>query len=295
MPFISASAISPYNSIRGGGAEGGAALLLDLYPDAAAAYSLTYLKSSFIGNPVIRVRRSSDNEEQDFTPIQITDGTLTAFTGVGDGFVTTVNGQSIMPNLIQPSDSFQPKIVSNGVLYLGKNNLPAIKFDGVDDFMYVDEPSISVNSDYSMFFVIEPIADLVNTEVIVSYGRTLNSRYIGISPFYSGSLIFNNTGYGSSVQDSFNISMEDKPYLISSISTNNASSITHYVDGQTGAGPNTAISAAVGPDRFQVGNGNRGTEGQYSGLFQSCVLFKSDQSANRAGIEANINNHYTIY
>jgi len=39
-------------------------LLLDLYPNAALAYSFRKLSSSFNGSP-IRVRRSSDNAEQD--------------------------------------------------------------------------------------------------------------------------------------------------------------------------------------------------------------------------------------
>lgn len=50
--------------------------LLDYYPDAAAAYSLRDLSQEWIGQPVVRVRRSSDNAERDFTSAEITDGTL---------------------------------------------------------------------------------------------------------------------------------------------------------------------------------------------------------------------------
>ena len=42
-------------------------LLLDTYPDAAAAFSLRKLKSSYTG-PLVKVRRSSDNLEQDIFP-----------------------------------------------------------------------------------------------------------------------------------------------------------------------------------------------------------------------------------
>ena len=47
----------------------------DFGSGAAAAYSLRYVSSSYSGN-VVRVRRSSDDTEQDFTPTEITDGSL---------------------------------------------------------------------------------------------------------------------------------------------------------------------------------------------------------------------------
>ena len=51
--------------------------LLADYPGAAAAYSLRNLIDTTTN--VVRVRRSSDNTEQDFTSTEITDGTLTTF------------------------------------------------------------------------------------------------------------------------------------------------------------------------------------------------------------------------
>ena len=62
-------------------------LLVD-YPGAAAAYSLRNLIDTTTS--VVRVRRSSDNTEQDFSAAEVTDGTLTTFTGANDGFVTAM-------------------------------------------------------------------------------------------------------------------------------------------------------------------------------------------------------------
>ena len=64
------------NLPRGGGYVG----LLDLYPNAAAAYSLRKLRAAYSGN-VVRVRRSVDNAEADFNPTEITDGTLLSWVG----------------------------------------------------------------------------------------------------------------------------------------------------------------------------------------------------------------------
>jgi hypothetical protein len=41
--------------------------------------------------------------------------------------------------------------------------------------------------------------------------------------------------------------------------------------------------------------GSRGGVYAMDGNIQELVMYESDQSANRAGIEANINTHYTIY
>ncbi len=56
-------------------------ILLEDYPGAAAAYSLRNLSSTTTN--VVRVRRSYDNTEQDFSAAEITDGTLVGFTNQG--------------------------------------------------------------------------------------------------------------------------------------------------------------------------------------------------------------------
>ena len=51
--------------------------LLDQYSGAAAAYSLRSLSTSTTN--VVKVRRDSDDSEQDFTASDITNGTLLSF------------------------------------------------------------------------------------------------------------------------------------------------------------------------------------------------------------------------
>ena len=91
--------------------------LLADYPGASAAYSLRNLIDTTTN--VVRVRRSSDNTEQDFTATEITDGTLTTFTGANDGFVTTWYDQSGNgTDVLQSSASLKPRLVLNGVIEL---------------------------------------------------------------------------------------------------------------------------------------------------------------------------------
>jgi hypothetical protein len=91
-----------------------ATLLLDLYPNAAAAYSLRKLRTAYTGS-AIRVRRSiipsGQPSEQDigFVADQLDTVALLAFCGVGNGFVTTWYDQSESANHgIQETQASQP-------------------------------------------------------------------------------------------------------------------------------------------------------------------------------------------
>jgi|GEM_PF-4963844 len=116
------------------------------------AYSLRKAVSSYTG-PAIRVRRSSDDTEQDInftTANELDTAALTTFVGAGnDGFVTTWYDQAGSNNMIQPTAANQPRIVIGGTLQTVDNGLPAIDFV-VADFLYaqtsdalLSSPSIS--------------------------------------------------------------------------------------------------------------------------------------------------------
>ena len=89
--------------------------LLDLVPGAAAAYSLRSLSRSY-ADPVVTVRRSSDDDEGSFTASEVADGTLAAFCGAGNGFVKQWWDQSGKQNHMTAPAAEQPTIVSSGSL-----------------------------------------------------------------------------------------------------------------------------------------------------------------------------------
>jgi hypothetical protein len=95
-----------------------AGLLLDDYPNAAAAFSLRQLRTGVTN--VVRVRRSQDDAEQDFTAAEIADGTLASWVGVGnDGFLVEPKEQGLI-GVANPESvvTLQAQIVSNGALLL---------------------------------------------------------------------------------------------------------------------------------------------------------------------------------
>jgi hypothetical protein len=110
-------------------------LLLDrLATTANRAYSVRKLRNAYNGS-AMRVRRSSDNGEQDigFIGTDLDTSSLTSFVGANDGFVVTWYDQSTTAdNATQAAAGAQPKIVSTGTL-ITKNAKPCILFDGVDD------------------------------------------------------------------------------------------------------------------------------------------------------------------
>lgn len=116
---------------------GGKRYLLDKVSGAVGAYSLRKLRKAHSG-AVVRVRRSSDNSEQDFIAAEVADGTLESFCGAGDGFVRWLYDQSGNDNDAgNATAAEQPKIVSSGSL-VTQNGKPSINVDGADDYLAID-------------------------------------------------------------------------------------------------------------------------------------------------------------
>jgi hypothetical protein len=119
----------PITGESSGGGSAPEALLLDTYTGAAAAYSLRKLRTAYAG-AAIRVRRSSDNAEQDigFVANELDTASLLTFCGAGNGFVVTWYDQSgNSRNATQATTTSQPRIVNSGVVDAG------VVFDGVND------------------------------------------------------------------------------------------------------------------------------------------------------------------
>lgn len=237
--------------------------LLDEYGGASAAYSLRNLSSTTTN--VVRVRRSSDNAEQNFTSNEITDGTLTVFTGVNDGFVTTWYDQSGNSNDATELTAInQPKMVDNGVLILNeKNSQPELIANNIIKNMnwgsaFIPKTIITVCSVGEQEFV-----------SVVSSGGDPSLRFRNRTTNSSGTLQF---GQGASKF------LNDQLINIGSVSELN---LTMYFNGSY----NTTFD--------RIGNSfmNRG----FLGKIQELIMYPTNEIINRQGISTNINNKYNIY
>jgi len=148
--------------------------ILDLYPGASLALSLRRLRYGYNG-PVIKVRRSNDNEEMDIGFDKNGDlnmNQLFSFVGLNSGFVSIWYDQSnssIKKNAIQTNTANQPIIVNNGVIPTA-NSKPTIQFNS--HFFRVIFDDINTTTFIQTFCVINPelsAAADVTTEILWGY------------------------------------------------------------------------------------------------------------------------------
>jgi SPP1 family predicted phage head-tail adaptor len=263
-----------------------AGLLLDLYPSAATAYSLRKLRTAYTGS-AIRVRRSSDNTEQDigFVGNDLDTTALTTFCGAGNGFVTTWYDQSgNANNATQTTQASQPQIVSSGVIVL-INTKPGLSFNGSSYRFNLPTISFSLNS--------ISVIGVIKSNNLASNGFAFanpdsNRIYLG---FILSSISY--FGYGNSAT-SFNLGAsttnQELHELYSGINSNaykNANSSTQI----------TSSTANENGADISIGSYERvGTLANfYNGNIQEIIFYTTNQSSNRTGIESNINTHYAIY
>ena len=254
---------------------GGAAdsFLLDEYSGASAAYSLRQLSASTTN--VVRVRESVGSTEQDFTSSEITDGTLTTFTGANDGYIVTWYDQSGNGvNVTQATASSQPKLVSIGVVEL-ENGLPCVVFDGSNDYL---QAAISIAQPFTLLDVrkyndtssqiaisLDTVGTSIADGVLGSVFRSYYGSYLLDAAVNTNQGLWYSLGNGASSS----VSLDDAAENIGDAGSSGVSSITI---GRLGTG---TLVADV--------------------KIQEIILYPSDESANKSGISENINSFYSIY
>jgi SPP1 family predicted phage head-tail adaptor len=278
-------------------------LLLDLYPNAATAYSLRKLRTAYTGSAV-RVRASTSGAEGDVSfdvNSTISASSTVTITAVGTSglsigqqvtfstfwnaggsnqnvFVTTWYDQSgNARDAAQTTQANQPQIVSSGVIILSGSR-PSISFDDINDFMVNN--MISITSNFSLIAVINSDSK----DFSVYYGSNKDIEF--------GTTI----GY---VLDAYRIQSESSILIIQPVSLlyslffnyrNDTSGFLYQNNSLKGQGN------VSGNFELQV-IGGRQTQNNlyYDGKIQELITYTNNQSSNRVAIETNINTHYEIY
>jgi hypothetical protein len=256
--------------------------LLDTYSGAAAAYSLRLLRSDYSGS-AIKVRRSDDNEEQDigFRNNELDTSTLETFSIGSDCFITTWYDQS--GNTINATNSTaanQPKIVSSGTT-ITENGKPAIEYDGSGDQLQLSS-SIDLSNEFFLPLVYK--SNRTSSEDYVLYGDGGSSRirlYQGLYRLY-----IDNVTYGfSTANDNFGTQ-----YLFTNEADDSRNLAVYRNSSQIGSSEVIPIG-----DNWIIEYLGYGSSRPITGLLQEVVIYASDQSNYRTGIETNINDYYSIY
>jgi hypothetical protein len=284
--------------------QAAASLLLDLYPSASVAYSLRKLRTAYSGSAV-RVRRSSDNTEQDigFVAGQLDTASLLAFCGAGNGFVTSWYDQSgDARDAAQTTQANQPQIVSSGSLIL-ENGKVSISYDGTNDTLISSNYNFGTTS-YSSF-VVSRSGGLNSSGRAIYTIKTINPSENGYFHLVFRNNISNNfRSYYSSDGASLNFLIQTPlnvfpttQNLISNIVptsgniTFNLNSIQQDSD--------LAIGQTLNNTIFLIGNYYAGLiESEnffHQGTISELIIYMSNEQSNRTGVETNINTHYEIY
>src|SRR5210317_1944603 len=278
--------ITPYSNIISVTTLG-ANLLLDTYTGAAAAYSLRLLSTSYTGD-AIEVRRASDNATQDigFVNNELGVTSLESFCSGTNGFVTTWYDQSGNGrDATQGTDVNQPQIVSSGSVIL-ENGKPAAQFDGSNDVMTAS--GFGTGSERSVFFTMRGNGNGTGYEnyyiFLISPPSSTGDFMQNYSSNYQGQI---NANFKTDTLDINSSTAVDIQSLLTTIKTTSTSELfQNSTSLGTGSGTQTL------EDELSIGN----FSSNYAFFkMQEMVVYNSDESSNRTGIETNINDFYSIY
>ena len=263
--------------------------LLQSFPGASAAYSLQDINGQ-VGN-VVRVRRSSDNAERNFTANGVTDGELISFCGAGDGFVTTLYDQSGSGNdATQTTAASQPQIVDSGALVTDSNGNPSLDFDGVDDFL---ENSASIALTSQSTFILSEI-DYTAPAFCGGFSQSDSNEDFSRADLHIP-LLRNGSNNQVQVFDGGTIasfSPTDQTLFLTT-AIHSGSLLSPFFNGAAGSTGSVTLNFSI--TRQRIGDRCSNITTPWKGRISEIIDFANvDQTANRAAIEANIANRYGI-
>lgn len=283
-------------------------LLLDDYPNAAMACSLRLLSSTYTGK-CLKVRRSSDNAEASigFVNNELDTVSLLAFVGANDGFVTTWYNQNGSggdnPNSVTAAT--QPQIVDAGSLVTvgGKPAIYALATSllsagSTSTFKYLHDGTIKS----STVTVIKTSTNISGLRFFWLTGNSGGTSVEAGTYFYGGDIIQrvkNGSGSISNI-DTNSASKHQSIFQIYDVGNPTAADklITYVNNGSAIATNTSSFTPNTGNSTFPLMVFNYPNYSASYGLHGYCqelIFWDDDYSADKAAINTNINDYYSIY
>ena len=265
-------------------------IVTNLFKDATLAFSLRDLGLG--ADYAVRVRRDSDNAEQDFTANEITDGTLEGFVGSGNGYVSIWYNQIGGNDAIQNTATQQPMIVNGSGNLITKLGKPAIYMtEGL--YLFVDNPSIvTVENGIESYVVF-------SVDGSPSKNKGIFGKWGGTKDEYA---LLNDSKLKVTSKDTNNIQTNtESNYLLNSetalIEARFNFSFQEVLRNQISLIKNQINDVLVSDNKLTIGtytlkNSQFTTVDSY---YQDLVIFKTKNSGKQTEIRKNINDYYGIY
>ena len=297
------------------GAAPAANLLLDDYPNAAAAYSLRLLRTAYTGNCIV-VRRASNNDTLaiGFSGNYLDTAALKTFCASTDCFVQRWYDQGgNVNNVVQTTGVNQPQIIASGALITHANGTPALLYDGTNDILQGTVSQIVSASGASLFYVYSTnLAAAQNTNTaclwafLGNYGATsgilrLHGSSTGATGATNETMFLDarlsSSGLGRLISSTYARAANTVVYesnIYASTGTTffqNGSSVS-----LTGLNEGVTTSTDLRPitlnwqSWLDLGGFSYGTYANQR--ISEFIVYASDQTINRTGIESNIDSFY---
>jgi len=199
---------------------------------------------------------------------------------LSNGHVTTWYDQSDNGNdSTQSTASAQPKIVDGGTLVTG-----GIDFGAQSDALYLEKNSVTSLSYVSLSSFV--VASFNGNSGVGSSPLGMNTSPRYYMPLTRPDGIY--LSYSSLETLKFSDNTTEPTSLFSAVS--GASNTSAFFNGVS-AGSVSSVSG----NSIKIAIGYNTATAYHNGTIQEIIIYNSDQSANRTGIENNINDHFDIY
>jgi len=256
--------------------------ILDDYPNATVAYSLR--KLSRASTYAVEVRRSNDDATQNigFRNQTLDTGSLISFVGANSAYITKWYDQSGNNNhAIQATSGNQPRIVNAGTIEV-VNGLPAMNFDGTDDYFDLTS-NVPTSNTTAWLNVFNRTSGTHN----MTLGITATNVPFG--PYWFSDNNYYYAPCGGCGGSSGRISNNTGQQLL--FSNGLSGNVGFYLN-------NSLITGTIVGYTYNLTNytvfGRRDAN-YLSGLTQEFILWNADKSTDRVGIQNNVNSYYNIY
>ena len=258
--------------------------LLDAYGGAHAAYSLRKLNSDYTG-AAIRIRRQGDHTEADIGFDSNGNLDEAAVLAHGNGtacYVKTWYDQSGNGNDATQSTNTQQPIILYSQQTLPKiDGRVALRFDGNDNAIPFDSTGLDIGN-LSSFLVSKLSSTSGTHRPLTLSGPASNNRWYA-PQVGSDNFVFNCGNESVSTSANTNNNLHT---MIAGATQGDAEA---FING-TSVGTMT-LDSGIDPATTGIG----GISNAFlNGFIQEVVVYSSDQSERRLGIERNISNHYDL-